>query len=313
MKKLRKILGRLFLFGFLAFNVIACNHAYRFTHFTATEGQRIKPEQLSFAQKLKVLFLGVENPKPVNQQIPDSPFQTIAIQSQELLEAWLIKQADHKGLILLFHGYAGSKAGMLNYGKMFNQWGYSTLLVDFQGCGGSTGYQTTIGHEEGKDVRAVFDYARQQFPDDPIILFGTSMGAASIMRAYAEAEIPADKVILECPFGRMRQTVIQRFKAMKVPSFPFVDCLMLYGSIINGFNTYSHNPQDYARSLKVPTLLLQGSLDQRVTKEETKAIFANLPAEKKLVWLPRSGHQNYLLNSQENWETAVTEFLGEEN
>lgn len=89
--KLRKIVKWGILFGFILLNFVAYNHAYKFTHFmTKTTDKKVKPEDLSFGQKLKLVFTGVDNPKPVNDRLPNQPFEIVEIESDVLLKGWLI-------------------------------------------------------------------------------------------------------------------------------------------------------------------------------------------------------------------------------
>lgn len=297
------------IFGFLLLNFVAYNHAYKFTHFSTTTGKKVKPEDLSFGKKLKVLLMGVDNPRPQNNSLPQRIFKTIPIQSEQLLESWLIEVSNSKGVVIMFHGYSGDKSGNVVYAEAFNKMGYSTLLVDFMGSGGSTGNQTTIGFKESKDVRAAFEYAKKAFPKEEIILFGTSMGAVAIMKSVADKNARPNKIILECPFGTMRKTVQKRFEAMKIPSFPFADMLMFYGGLQNGFNAYKHQPIAYAKHIETPTLLLYGAKDARVTSEETNAIYQALAGKKTLTVLKNSAHENYLNNNKKEWLKAVQMFL----
>jgi len=297
--------------GFLAIlaNIIAYNHAYQFTHFTNTSGKRLKPEDLSLFQKAKVLFTGVSNPKPKNETLPQSPYEVIKIESHEPLEGWLIEAEKPKGVVILFHGYSGSKSGILNYGLAFNQFGYTTLLMDFMGSGGSGGLKTTIGYQESRDVKESYEFIKEKYPNQKIILFGSSMGAVSIMKALNDYEMTPDKIILECPFGSFKLTVEKRFEAMKVPSFPFAHLLLFYGGLQNGFNAFKHNPTEYAKRIDAPTLLIYGAKDKRVTIGEIQTIFEHLGGAKELMVLEQSGHENYLVNSQKVWKKKVQSFM----
>lgn len=306
-KHIKKILW-LFLTLFILGNIIVYNHAYRFTHFVEGNGEkRKKPEELSFGEKLEAVFFGVSIPKPINKETPQRPYTTIDLQSHKKLKAWLIEIPQHKGVVLLCHGYSGSKSGVLNYAEEFNKKGYTTLLLDFMGNGDSEGYQTTIGVKESRDVKVAYEYLKTQYPQDSMILFGSSMGAVAIMKSVYDFDIKPDKLILECPFGTMRQTTQTRFTAMGLPAFPFADMLMIYGGLQNGFNAYSHKPTEYAKSISIPTLLMCGAEDKRVSKEETKVIFENLKGEKSLYFLKGLGHENYLWNGRKMWLKYVFE------
>lgn len=253
--------------------------------------------------------MGIDNPRPINDEKPSQKFETLIIQSNELLEGWLIEREDANEIILLFHGYSSCKSGMLEYAEALYEMGFSTLLIDFQGSGGSTGNKTTIGVEESEYVKAVYSYVKDRFPDHKVVLFGSSMGAVSIMKSVADSKLKPDKLILECPFGTMKATMEKRFDAMGIPSFPAADLLLFYGGAINGFNAFNHNPKEYAKELSIPTLLLHGSQDQRVLVNEMNEIYNNISGEKKLVLLNTCGHQMYLGCEEAAWKEAIQEFL----
>ena len=299
----------LIVFGLIIGNIITYNHAYKFTHYSKEEGIRKKPENLSIFEKCKILFWGIDNPRPINKDKPESNYTTIGLQSHEKLEGWLIEESDSKGVVILFHGYSGSKSDNLSYSEEFKKLGYTTFLIDFMGSGESEGNQTTIGYKESRDVKEAFNYIRDKYPEKEIILFGSSMGAVSIMKSIVDYEITPDKIILECPFGTMRQTVRKRFEAMGLPSFPFAELLVFYGGIQNGFNAFKHNPVDYAEFINVPSLVLSGLKDERVSQLEVETIYKNLIGEKELKILNKSGHENYLNHNKKEWLEVVMNFL----
>lgn len=307
-----KIIFRVLVVFFLLLNMIAYNHAYHFTHFSQQDIARTKrAEELSLIDKLKTLVLGIQIPKPKNELTPTLPYQTVQLKSDENLEAWHINPITsyHKGTVIMFHGYASCKSGLLPYAMEFNRKGYSVFLVDFMGSGGSSGHTTTIGFKESRDVKAAYDYIKQMNPQMPITLFGSSMGAVAIMKAIADDDLKPAQIILECPFGSMLATTKIRFEAMNVPSFPFAHLLLGYGWIQLGFNPYAHRPTEYAKQIEVPTLLLYGAKDKRVTRAEIEEIYANLNGEKRLTIFDNSEHEIYLNDDRSKWNTVVDQFL----
>ncbi|MEZ4685811.1 MAG: prolyl oligopeptidase family serine peptidase [Bacteroidia bacterium] len=170
---------------------------------------------------------------------------------------------------------------------------------------------TTIGFKEAADVAKAFEYCKAQFTDEQLILFGPSMGAVSILKAVDEFTIKPDKIIIECPFGSMLKTTKIRFSTMGMPTFPFAELLLFYGGLQTGFNAFEHIPVEYAKAVNVPTLLLYGAKDARVSREEIDAIFFNLKGKKKLVIFEHSAHEIYLNDEAEKWVKEVGEFLNE--
>jgi pimeloyl-ACP methyl ester carboxylesterase len=315
MKRRLLLLGSLI---FIAGNVVAFMHAWRFTHFTDEGGMHSpNPEQLTPSHKLWVLLTGVRNPKPQNLLAPSFAVQNITIASPNgPLAAWYARPdtAAPRGTVALFHGYTGSKAHLLHEAGYFRHLGYAVLLVDQTGNGNSAGSRTTIGYREADDVAAAVHYLRARQPaasPDSLILYGVSMGAVAIMRAEAELGVRADANILECPYGTMRQTVYNRFHSMNVPAFPLADMLVFWGGVQNGFWAYNLQGEEFARRIKTPTLLLWGTADPRVTRAETDAIFANLAGPKQRLDFDGSGHEPYWLKHPEAWQEVVAGFMKE--
>jgi alpha-beta hydrolase superfamily lysophospholipase len=234
----------------------------------------------------------------------------VLIQSNQKIECWHIKLPNSKGTVAIFPGYSGSKSLMLDKSDEFIRLGYSTLLVDFAGTGGSEGNQTTIGYKEARDVKACFDYLSQQ-GESNIILFGTSMGAVAILKAAQDYSLVPAGAILECPFGSMYQTTCARFRQMGVPCVPMASLLVLWGGVQNGFWGFSHNPEAYAKHVKFPVLLLYGEKDAEVSREEIDKIYANLSCKKRLSTYPEAAHENYLKRYKKQWQEDVTSFLQE--
>ncbi|MRX41033.1 prolyl oligopeptidase family serine peptidase [Flavobacterium sp. LC2016-23] len=307
--KYGKTIIKILLIIFIIMNGIGFFHAYKFTHFSNNKAEKTKsPEKLSSFEKAKIVLFGVNNPKPKNIKFPSQKYQTLKLKSNKEIECWLIKTANSKGTVLLFHGYGGEKSLMLEKSDEFIKLGFSTMLVDFMGSGNSEGNQTTIGYKEAKEVKTTFDYLKQN-GEKNIYLFGTSMGAVAIMKCINDDKIKPSGIILECPFGSMYQTVCARFERANAPVFPMAGILLFWGGLQNGFWGFTHNPTKYATNITCPTLLLYGEKDKSVSREEINEIFKNLKCPKKLHVYKKTGHENYLIKNKTEWTANISNFL----
>jgi uncharacterized protein len=308
-KKVIKRIGWILLTVFILMNFIAYVHAYKFTHFSGSVINKTKdPKNLSTTEKLKTLFLGIDNPRPVNIVMPTVQYDTIKLQSNKTLEGWYIKADSAKGTFILFHGYCGNKSSMLGRSYELIKQGYNVLLVDFMGSGGSEGNGTTIGFKEAEEVKTCFDYITLK-GESNVYLLGTSMGAVAIMKAIKDYAIFPKAIIIECPFGSMYKTTCARFNNMKIPSFPMAALLDFWGGIQNGFWAFSHNPTEYAKAIKCPALLIYGDLDDRVSRGEIDEIYNNLKGKKALVTFPLAGHADYLTGYKIEWLMDIQIFI----
>ncbi|PZR20858.1 MAG: alpha/beta hydrolase [Flavobacterium psychrophilum] len=307
--KFTKRLLRFIAVLFILINVIAFFHSYKFTHFSDKVTQKTDANTLTATQKAGILFFGIDNPRPVITAKPSQPYKTVTIDSNKKTECWSIKTPNAKGTVILFHGYGGNKSQMIDKSDEFIALGYNTLLVDFMGSGGSEGNTTTIGFFEAQQVKSCYDYLVRN-GEKNIHLFGTSMGAAAILKAINDyTKITPKSIIIECPFGSMYKTVCTRFRIMGAPEVPMAGLLVFWGGLQNGFWAFNHNPEAYAKKVSCPVLLMYGEKDNRVSREETNSIYNNLKGRKQLVLFPLAGHENYLNNYSNKWKAEVNDFL----
>ena len=289
-------------------------HAYSMTHFSQAGTRTPRPEELSLFGKANVLLTGVRIPRPVNETSPAEaglPFEVHHFAGNEGidLEAWYVPHANAKGLILMFHGYAACKAGLLPEGKALHELGYAILLVDFHGSGGSGGSDTSVGFDEATDVAAAVAYARSRWQYRRLLLYGQSMGSAAILRAFAAHGVKADAIMLECPFDRLLSTVENRFTAMGLPCFPLARLLAFWGGVQRGFPAFAHNPVDYAEHVQCPVLLLHGRDDPRVSEAQARRIFERFAGAKHLELFDGVGHGSLFAARPDQWTRSVIEFL----
>ena len=297
--------------GLVALNAVVALHAWRFTHLSASDGPRtLNPEQLTRAERLKVLLTGLRNPKPINLGPPAFPYEDVVLRSKNgRLAAWFGPLPAARGVVILCHGYTSDRSRLRPEAGYFRRLGYAVLLLDFSGNGASAGYQTTVGYREADDVVAAYKWAQARQPGRPVVLYGVSMGAVAILRAEAKLGLRPAANILECPYGSMLQTARNRFIAMRLPPFPLANLLVLWGSLENGYWAFGLNAGEYARRVPTPTLLLWGTADPRVTRAETDTIFAHLAGPRQRVDFAGTGHEPYWPRHPRQWQEAVARFL----
>ncbi len=235
--------------------------------------------------------------------------QKLAINENEWLSTWLIKAQNSQGTVILFHGKETSKSSLLAPAQVFNSLGYNTLLVDFRGSGDSSGNTSTVGFREAEDVTLAVSYIQKLNADQPIILYGVSMGSAAILKAIAEAKVKPDGIILELPFARLLNAVKNRLEIFNIPSFIMGELVVFWGGIQHRFNGFSHNPVDYTKAVDCPTLIFSGDRDPLVRVDEVKELYNNLNAPKKLVVFPNAGHQLLVKVDRQLWQQNVEKLL----
>lgn len=305
MKRWLSILGALFI----ALNVVAFFHAWQLTHFYESGRHTDSPVKLSVLDKAVVLVRGVKIPRPeCGPAPPDCRTVHFTTRDGVRLEAWDIPAETNRVVALLFHGHVGTKSVMLDEARMLRGLGARTVLVDFRGSGGSDGMTTTLGWRESADVAAATAWAREQWPDAPLVLYGTSMGAVAVLRAMAVENVRPDGIILECPFDRLLTTISHRYHAMGLPAFPFARLLVFWGGVQNGFNGFAHNPAEYARAVTCPALVVTGEDDLWVKPDELRRVASAMRGPTECRVLTKAGHGRY---ASEEYRQVLTAWVNQ--
>ncbi|MCH2021656.1 MAG: lysophospholipase [Saprospiraceae bacterium] len=312
-KWLKKVFWVLLLL-FILTNYIMYNHAYYFTHFVPENIANLKSEDInnkSFWKKLTLAIWGIKIGKPQNTEKPDINYKEVTFGQHPKLHAWWIpcdKQA--KGIFIIFHGYNSSKSSQLDRARVIRKLGFHTFLVDMRGHGDSEGLETSIGYHEAEDVKAAYNYIKFYY-DLPIYLLGTSMGAVSVLKAMHDHQLKVKKLIIECPFGSIRDAVNNRFENLKIPTLLLPQLLLFWGGLQNNMNCSEHNSAIYAESVSIPTLVLYGRKDPKVRLHEINSVYNALLGEKQLEIINRAGHDHLMEDDSETWEKVVYGFLRE--
>ncbi len=300
------------LIGLVALNVVAYRHAWWMTHFTNGGQRTASPDQMTALERVEVLIRGVTVPRPASEPV-NNPHRDVALLTDDGfgLAACDISSGTNQAVVLMFHGYAVAKESLLDEADLFRQWGLRTILVDFRGSGGSDGNKTTLGWKEARDVEAAVAWARREWPSQPVILYGQSLGAAAVLRAIATGNVNPDGIILESPFDRLVTTIGNRYRAMGLPSFPFAPLLAFWGGFQHGFNAFRHNPVEYAAAVQCPSLVLGGADDPWVRPDELQRVANAMGGQTQVRMFNQTGHHGLLTNGTSDDLAMVKQWIYE--
>lgn len=310
MKKITTIFLRSLLGLFLLINIIVIFQAYKLTHFYNPGEVAYKAQKDKAGREIvKEILFGINASKKPNAP-PDPGVVAVDLFTKDSLKlsAWYRQVPAAKGTVALFHGHGGNKSDVIAEAHEFNKIGYNTLQLDFRAHGSSEGNTCTVGYYESGDVTLAYDYIKWS-GEKNIILWGISLGAATITKAIHDDSIAPQKIILEMPFGSLPDAVAGRLRMMHLPPQPLATMLTFWGGTLHGFWAFGLKPEVYAKDIKCPVLLQWGLHDQRVTESETNIIYKNITASKKLVTYTSAGHESLYKKEPGKWTDEVSAFL----
>lgn len=312
MKKILHFLLKTIFIVFALLNIILAFHAYKFTHFYDEGEVTIKrPEELNGWDKARTMLFGITSIKSKNLVVPNQDYNVIKLETtNELqLEGWYIPMDSAKGTVIMFHGHGSSKSKILDEAYYIRSLGFNILLMDFRAHGGSEGNTSTIGVKEASDVKLAYEFIQSK-GEKNIVLWGVSLGAATVIHSISEYKLHPSKVVLDMPFGTLLEAVEGRMKMMGLPAEPLSRMLTFWGGAENGFWAFNMKPCTDAKNITCPALLEWGAKDPRVTRAETDCIYKNISsAQKKLVVYETAGHESFCKKENEKWRLAMRNFL----
>lgn len=121
---------------------------------------------------------------PAHQNVDLPPGTTLPLEEVTFtggdgiqLAGWYVPPAN-SAVIILLHGYGGTRASMLWYAETLVKAGYGVLMYDERASGESGGDHRSYGWEDGPDVLGAVDFIRERVGKEqiPIGIAGCSMG-----------------------------------------------------------------------------------------------------------------------------------------
>ena len=297
---------------FILINISAALYAYRLTHFYNEPLLSRQDQKRNVLSKTWRLFTGPKYAKSRINTFPDFPYQTVILKTKDgaTIEAWYGKTDSlAAGTIILFHGAGGGKDQLLHEATAFRQMGYDVMMVDFRGCGNSSGNTTTISVRESEEVKISFDYILQS-GEKRIFLWGGSMGAVTVAKAIDDYQLKVCGIILESPFASIQSHLKAKARIIGFPRQPFAFLTTFWIGVERGFNGFGARTTKYAKNINCPVLLQWGSHDSYVMKSEIKSVFeAIVSADKKFVVYENAFHESLVRKDFEKWNHEVKIFL----
>ncbi len=216
------------------------------------------------------------------------------------LRGWLARGiGKRRGLILWLHGVGDNKDGGASLMVRYQARGFDVAAYDARAHGESGGADCTYGFYEKRDVSRVLDVLAASGADvEHTLLLGHSMGAAVALQA-APLDRRVIAVIAAAPFA----TLLIAANELKpsVMSRASFDAAGKLAEERAHFRIGEVSPEESARELKIPLLLVHGDADDRLSVGNSRRILAAAgSADKKLIVMPGFGHDD-LLGHNETW------------
>lgn len=200
-----------------------------------------------------------------------------------ILHALWFKAENPQGVILYFHGNAGSLDGWGQVARVYTELKYDVLIPDYRGFGKSEG---KIFSEEQmyQDAQSMYTFLRKSYQENEIIVIGYSIGTG--IATWLSAHHPVFALILETPYYKLRHLM-----KMKLP---FIPTFLL---------KYRFDNALHLQNCEAPVLIIHGKNDDLIPHSSSLLLKKYLKEKDQFVLLEDQGHNGI------TWHPRYTEHL----
>jgi len=234
-----------------------------------------------------------------------------------LLRGWKVRPANPNGMwVLVFHGVADNRMGVLEQALLLLRAGYGVTMMDARAHGESEGPVATYGWLEREDSRAIVDALVTAEHPRHIFALGESMGAGiALQSAGADARIEA--VVAEAPFASLREASYDYAGLQKYPLLgktlfaPGAWTMLHHGQSLAGFPAANVSPEFAVASRSFPVLLICDTVDTTLPCRHAERIYRAARGPKSLWEVPRAFHTAAMAYQPEEFRRRVLHFFAE--
>jgi pimeloyl-ACP methyl ester carboxylesterase len=270
----------------------------------------------------------------------DFPVQKNKTSSETFIrKGLLITRPQALGTVIVCHGFTQSKQEAAFFRTFFPH--FNVFAFDFRAHGDLIeGQYSTIGSEEIFDVKGAVDFVKNRpgLEGQPVIGFGFSMGAVSLIQAQAEYPDLFQSLILDSPFDSSTDCMSKSLDKMltvnlfgqryQIPGRTII-MKCLYSQKLQpamrqifryatGFRNFTKtkfvpvHPVENATRITIPCFFITCEKDQKVPVGCVRRLYDTVHSNYKRLWITHgTRHCGSCINSPEFYAYRVNRFISD--
>ena len=232
-----------------------------------------------------------------------------------LLRGWKVRSAKPNGnWVLVFHGVADNRAGVVGQAQVLLQADYNVVMMDARAHGASDGPMATYGWLERNDSRAVVEALEKTERPRHLFALGESMGAGIALQSAA-VDPRIEAVVAEASFASLREAAydyagLQRYPLPGMTLLaPGAWTMIYHGELAAGFPAGEVSPERAVAARSFPELLICDADDTVLPCRHTRRIYAAARGPKQMWVVPGAFHTAALGYAPAEFRRRVLEFF----
>jgi fermentation-respiration switch protein FrsA (DUF1100 family) len=221
--------------------------------------------------------------------------------------------------MILAHGYSGHPRQISGIAQvLYEKSGYNILLPSARGCGASPGDYMGFGWLDRLDYLRWIDWVTERTAVNgpvTIILYGISMGGATVLMTAGEGPPPEVKAVIEdCGYTSVYDELLHQMKLQY--HFQNEKLMKRVSRVCKqkaGYSFEEASALDQVKKIALPVFFIHGDADTFVPFEMGPALYDACAAPKELYIARGAGHGAACAGSPEEYRRRITQFLRKYN
>lgn len=228
------------------------------------------------------------------------------------LHSYILKnKTPSKNWVIMCHGYNGNGLRQIKLSNQFYKMGFNILIPDARGHGKSEGKYIGMGWLERKDILEWIKLILECNPDAKIVLYGVSMGGATVMMTAGETLPENVKCVIEdCGYTSVWDEFKYQFTTFfKMSCFPVLHITSFITKLVNKYSFAEASSINQIKKCKIPVLFIHGSKDTFVPVHMVNELYEAASCPKEILIVKGACHaESFFVNSKQ-YQKTVKKFL----
>lgn len=249
--------------------------------------------------------------------VNEQPFERLTLTSRDglTLNGYYLPAAEPTDKwVILTHGYLGNALQMGLFGEYYYQaLDYNLFMPDARGHGKSEGDYYGFGWHDRLDLIDWTTLLIDQYGADiDIVYHGLSMGAATVLMASGESELPEQvkAIVADSPYQSVYQLFAYQMRRMfYLPAFPLLDSTSLLTKIKAGYSFREADALPAVEKTTVPIFYIHGESDTFVPTDLTRELIEATNSETESLFVPSANHGESFVLAEDTYKLKLKTFL----
>jgi len=198
------------------------------------------------------------------------------------LEVWRVApEGPPRGIVVLAHGWGRNRDRMVGRARVFGGLGFTTIMHSARDHGRSSPHLFMNAPKFAEDIEAVL-----QWVEEPVLLYGHSIGAAAAVIAASRNPERVKLLFLEACYARTREALLSLYREYNwVFGVFFAPMVVLWMEIFWKWALEKVSPVRLAKKIDCPVLIIHGEKDQNFPLHHAWRLCDSFPSGKAEVFV----------------------------